>query len=139
MERRDAVELAGTTKTVGYHEWVDIPNGLVFQSCSDCGMSHQIMVALPDPDAVPAETLRVRFVPESELTQAAREQERLSIPLYRELIRLREEVINLKRELADGNRPTNDTPTDGVRSAKTHDGRGAQALDGTADGATSSQ
>lgn len=103
MLRRDAVELAGTTKTVGYHEWVDIPNGLVYQSCCDCGLSHAIMVALPNPDAIPEETLRVRFLPESELTEATREQERLSIPLYRELIRLREENINLKRELGEAN------------------------------------
>jgi hypothetical protein len=114
MHREDAVELAATTKTVGYHEWVDIPNGLVYQSCCDCGLSHSIMVALPNPDAVPEETLRVRLIPESELTQAKREQERLSVPLYREVIRLREENINLKRQLeqANGNRPTGDTTTD---------------------------
>jgi hypothetical protein len=114
MHREDAVELAATTKTVGYHEWVDIPNGLVYQSCCDCGLSHSIMVALPNPDAVPEETLRVRFLPEPTLTDATREQERLSVPLYREVIRLREENINLKRQLeqANGNRPTGDTTTD---------------------------
>lgn len=91
MRIKNAVELAATTKTVGYHEWVDIPNGLVHQSCCDCGLSHSIMVALPDPNAVPEESLRVRFLPEAELTEATREQERLELPLYREIKQLREE------------------------------------------------
>lgn len=103
MDRRDAVELASTTKTVGYHEWVDIPNGLVYQSCCDCGLSHSIMVALPDPDAVPEETLRVRFLPEPTLTEANRDLDKQELPLYRELKRLREENINLKRELEEAN------------------------------------
>ena len=99
MLRRDAVELAGTTKTVGYHEWVDIPNGLVYQSCCDCGLSHAIMVALPDPSAVPEAQLRVRFLYEPDLTEATREQERLNIPLYREAKRLREENRDLKARI----------------------------------------
>lgn len=88
-----------STKTVGYHEWVDIPNKLVYQSCCDCGLSHSIMVALPDPDAIPEETLRVRFLPEPELTEATREQDRLDIPLYREVKHLREERLKLRKAL----------------------------------------
>lgn len=99
MDRDDAAALAGNTKTVGYHEWVDIPNKLVYQSCCDCGLSHSIMVALPDPDAIPEETLRVRFLPEPELTEATREQDRLDIPLYREVKHLREERLKLRKAL----------------------------------------
>lgn len=91
MHPEDAKEIAKGTKTVGYHEWVDIPNGLVYQSCCDCGLSHAIMVALPDLSAIPEETLRVRFIYEPDLTDATREQEKLSIPLYREVKLLREE------------------------------------------------
>lgn len=103
MSPEDAKEVARGVKTVGYMEWVDIPNGLVYQSCCDCGLSHSIMVALPDANAVPEEQLRTRFIYEPELTEATRENERLAMPLYRELKRLREENINLRRELDEAN------------------------------------
>jgi hypothetical protein len=103
MRKDEAAELNRNVRTVGYHEWVDIPNGLVYQSCCDCGLSHSIMVALPDPDAIPEATLRVRFLPEPELTEATRESEKLDVPLHREVMRLREENINLKRELEEAN------------------------------------
>ena len=91
MHPEDAKEIAKGTRSVGYHEWVDVPNGLVYQSCCDCGLSHAIMVALPDPNAIPEASLRVRFIYEPDLTDATREQERLNIPLYREVKILRDE------------------------------------------------
>lgn len=99
MNKDEAEELNRNVRTVGYHEWVDIPNGLVYQSCCDCGLSHSIMVALPDPDAIPIAEHRVRFLLEPELTEATRESEKLDIPLYREVKRLREENMNLKRRI----------------------------------------
>lgn len=120
MHPEDAHHLASTIKTVGYHEWVDIPNKIVYQSCCDCGLSHAIMVELPDPDAIPEAQLRVRFILEEQLTDANRESDRLELSLYRELKRLREENINLKRQLEqeNGDRSTSDKASDRVRSSE---------------------
>lgn len=99
MHPEDAREIVSRTVTVRYHEWVDIPNKLVYQSCCDCGLSHAIMVELPNPDAIPEGQLRVRFIYEPELTEATREQDRLSIPLYREVKLLRDERKVLQNKI----------------------------------------
>lgn len=98
MHPDDAKEITRGTRTVGYHEWVDVPAGLVYQSCCDCGLAHSIMIALPSKDDIPESELRVRFMSEPELTEATRDSEKLDIPLYREVKRLREENLQLRKD-----------------------------------------
>jgi hypothetical protein len=88
----DAVELARNIKTVGYAEWLDVTDGLLFYTCSDCGSSDCVMVKVTGPDMV-----RVRITHENELTQASRESDNLLLPLYRELVVLREQNMNLRK------------------------------------------
>lgn len=100
MHTDDAVELAKNIKTVGYSEWTDVVDGLLYTTCSECGDSHLLMVKQVGPDMC-----RVRLVQEAELTAATRENESMELPLYRELIRLREENIQLRRKVEEQNVP----------------------------------
>jgi hypothetical protein len=103
MHTDDAVELAKNIKTVGYSEWTDVVDGLLYQTCGDCGDSHVVMIKQTGPDMC-----RVRLVREEQLTAATRENESMEIPLYREVLRLREENINLRRDLTTATNEVSD-------------------------------
>lgn len=98
MDNRDAVELARNIQPAGYNDWFDVTEGLIYQTCCDCGLSHGIMIKETGPNMQ-----RIRFVAEEELTQASRENDNLELPLYREVLRLREENAQLKRDLKEAN------------------------------------
>ena len=87
----DPVELARSIRTLAYREWVDIVDGTMFLTCYACGCSHQQLYRVTGPDM-----LRVRIDYDAELTDAAREHN--EYPLYKEVLALREENMQLKRK-----------------------------------------
>lgn len=88
-----AVEHARNIIPAGYHTWIH-HEGMIYQSCCDCGLSHLIML----------DEGRARFLPEDELTTAVREAEHITKPLYQEVLKLREWNINARRLLEEAQR-----------------------------------
>lgn len=96
MHTEDAVELARNIKTVGYEEWTDVVDDLLYTTCSECGDSHVVMFRQVGPHM-----FRVRLAHESELTAATRENDSMALPLYRETLALREQNAQLKARIAE--------------------------------------
>jgi hypothetical protein len=94
MDRTDAFEVASNIKQLGFGEWTDVVDGLVYLSCGDCGMAHAVLLRKTGIDMY-----RIRIDYDNELTLATRENESLELSLYRELIAKREEVKQLQAQL----------------------------------------
>lgn len=100
--RRDAYELARGVQTPGYDEWTLLVDRVLFQCCCDCGLSHMLMFRRNGTMD------EVKFEREDVLTAAFREQaveeNRFAIPLYKELLALREQnaqLMHTLQQLAD--------------------------------------
>lgn len=96
MDRSDAFEIAANTKTLGFGEWTDVVDGLIYTSCGDCGSAHAVLLRRTGHDMY-----RIRIDHENELTLATRENERLEMRLYRELLAKREETMQLRQRVKE--------------------------------------
>jgi hypothetical protein len=96
MDPRDAVELAANIKTLQPREWLDVTDNIVYWSCWNCGDSSSIFIKQTGPNMC-----RIRLDSEDALTQAARENEDIALPLYREVVRLREENKQLQQQILE--------------------------------------
>lgn len=96
MYRGDAVELAQNIRTLQYGEWTDVLDGLVYVSCGECGAAHAVLIKTTGPNMH-----RVRIDWDEQLVQATRENENLSLPLYREVLVKREESRQLTHRIND--------------------------------------
>lgn len=96
MHRDDAVEMAKNIKSLGYMESIDITDGLIHITCGGCGESNSLLIKETGPGMQ-----RLRMVLEPDLTDACRENPDMSLPLYREVIRLREENMQKKHLLQE--------------------------------------
>jgi hypothetical protein len=92
----DPVELARNVRPLTEREWYDINDGLVFVTCGQCGETHSLEIKETGPNMQ-----RIRIVVDQDATDACREYTLEKYPLYREVIRLREENINLKRQVEE--------------------------------------
>jgi hypothetical protein len=93
MNREAAIEAARSIIPAHYMTWI-YHEGMIYQTCCDCGLSHLIIL----------DEGRARFLPEDELTEAARENDTLTKPLYTELKQLREWNVNARRLLEEAQR-----------------------------------
>lgn len=99
MDSKDLVELADNIQQVAYHDWLVIVDGLLYHTCYECGASTLIMFRNRTPSIQ-----EFRFLVEPELTAVVRskgidEPKALDLPLYRELVALREENAQLKHRV----------------------------------------
>lgn len=95
MDSSDAHRLASQIETVRCGQWTSIADGAIYLTCYQCGQSHLIRIK-GGPTAH-----EVRTEEEEVLTEAVRETDVLALPIYREVIALREENINLRRSHED--------------------------------------
>lgn len=96
--RGSAYELAKNSHSPAYGEWTILTDGLIYVSCCDCGLAHSVLHKHQS-------TLdHVRFDREDVLTEQTREfameKQDNRVPLYRELLALREENAQLRAQLA---------------------------------------
>lgn len=101
LDRQDAGDMLGRTKHITDDDWTPFNlDSVIFQTCCHCGLAHQLMFRKDIVDSDPGAYL-ARFVNEEHLTEQVREQDedKFGIPIYREVVRLREENITLRRRV----------------------------------------
>ncbi len=96
MQTEDAVELAKNIRPVAYGEWTPVTDGIIYISCGECGGAHAQLIKQTGP-----RMFSVRIDWDDNLIAATRENESLAIPVYRELLRRREEARQLSHRIDD--------------------------------------
>lgn len=95
MHPLDAHDLARRIETVRPGYWTNVVDGLLYMTCIDCGIAHSILIR----GGPTVHEVRTDFEPV--LTEATRENDAIELPVYRELIALRETVVQYKRALEE--------------------------------------